>query len=402
MSLELSKKIIDLRGSKTLQLQEKIIKLKKEGKNIIAFTVGEPNFNTPSEIKEAAKTAIDNNYTKYTAVTGIDELKEAISAKFKTENNINYNIDNIVVSNGGKQCLMNALTAIINEGDEIIIPSPYWLSYSQMVLLAGGNPIIVECKPRNNYKITAKQLSDRITPRTKAIILNSPNNPTGMIYSKRELLEISRVIAANKIYVISDEIYEYLNYTNEKHCSIASLGDDIFEQTITINGLSKSYAMTGWRIGYLGAPIRIVKLINKIQSQYTSNVCSIVQKAAVKALSGSKDSINQMINIYRKRRDLLIKMLDKLPYISYIKPDGAFYILIDFSNIINFIYGNKSITSSNDIANILLDNYGVAVIPCDDFGIQNCIRLSYSLGEADIVEGIEKIRDFLMEVVCQD
>lgn len=396
MSLELSKKISAVKPSSTLQLQEKIIKLKKEGRNIISFTVGEPDFNTPKNISDAAKKAIDDGFTKYTAVTGIIELKRLIANKFNIENNLNYSEKNIVISNGGKQCLSNALTAILNEGDEVIIFTPAWLSYKQMVKIAGGIPVMVNTN--DNYKIDINQLEKNISNKTKAIIINSPNNPTGAVYTEKELQTLAEYLLNKDIYVISDEIYEYLNYTNEKHYSIGSYSKEMLHKTITINGFSKSYSMTGWRIGYLGANEKIVEMINKIQGQQTSNVCSIVQKACVEALTGDKKEVINMIKTFELRRNILINYIKAFPYISYKKPEGAFYLLIDLKNIIGKKFKDNLITDINVFAELLLENYDVAVIPCIDFDAPTSIRLSYALSEDNINIGMQRIKNMLEEI----
>lgn len=403
MGLSLSNKIKDIQPSKTLAVQEKIIKLRQSGKEIISFTVGEPNFFTPENIKNAGIEAIQNNKTKYTAVSGIQELKLGIANKLNIENNLNYHPENIIVTNGGKQAIVNALLSIINPGDEIIIPAPYWLSYTQMVKLCGGTPVIINTKSENKYKMTASDLKSAISTRTKAVIINSPNNPTGAIYSRAELTELSRVIVENKIYVISDEIYEYLNYTDRSHTSIGSLNDDIFKQTITINGFSKAYAMTGWRLGYMAAPENIIKYANKIQGQFTSNVCTISQYAGLSAIQPNNlVEVEKMVQAFKLRKELIISQLSKVPYISYVEPEGAFYVMVDMKKIFGLKYGNIYIKDINDFVEILLNNYGVAVIPCEDFGAPTCIRLSYALGENDIVLGVNKIRDLLMELKWED
>lgn len=400
MSLpNLAKRIKSIKTSSTLAIQEKVLKLKKEGKEIISFTVGQPDFDTPINIKDAAKLALDNGYTKYTAVAGIIELRKALAKKLKNINNLYYPPDNIIVSNGGKQSLMNAIYAIIDNNDEVIIPKPYWLSYTEMVKIAGGISILVETKAENSYKITAEEFEKAITQNTKAIIINSPNNPTGAVYTRDELIKLGEIATKYNLYIISDEVYEYLNYTKDNHCSIASINEDLHERTITINALSKAYAMTGWRIGYMAANNEIIKAAIKIQSQQTSNICSIAQYAALEALSDrSSSNIDNMVNIFANRRDILLNEIKKIKNISYTFPNGAFYLFIDFSNFINKSYKKTILNNASDIAEHLINDFGVAVIPCADFGMKNHIRLSYAISENDIIKGIEKINKFTQEI----
>lgn len=395
----LAKRIKNIKTSSTLAIQEEVLKLKKEGKEIISFTVGQPDFDTPINIKDAAKLALDNGYTKYTAVAGIIELREALSKKLKNKNNLHYSPNNIIVSNGGKQSLMNAIYAIIDNNDEVIIPKPYWLSYTEMIKIAGGISVLIETKAINSYKITADEFEKAITPNTKAIIINSPNNPTGAVYTRDELIKLGEIATKYNLYIISDEVYEYLNYTNEKHCSIASINEDLHRRTITINALSKAYAMTGWRIGYMAANDEIIKAATKIQSQQTSNICSIAQYAAIEALSDrSSSNIDNMVKIFANRRNILLNEIKKINNISYTFPDGAFYLFIDFSKFINKSYKNTILNNASDIAIHLIKDFGVAVIPCTDFGMKNHIRLSYAISENDIIKGIEKINEFTQEI----
>lgn len=395
----LAKRIKNIKTSSTLAIQEEVLKLKKEGKEIISFTVGQPDFDTPINIKDAAKLALDNGYTKYTAVAGIIELREALSKKLKNKNNLHYSPNNIIVSNGGKQSLMNAIYAIIDNNDEVIIPKPYWLSYTEMIKIAGGISVLIETKAINSYKITADEFEKAITPNTKAIIINSPNNPTGAVYTRDELIKLGEIATKYNLYIISDEVYEYLNYTNEKHCSIASINEDLHRRTITINALSKAYAMTGWRIGYMASNDDIIKAATKIQSQQTSNICSIAQYAAIEALSDrSSNNIDNMVKIFANRRNILLNEIKKINNISYTFPDGAFYLFIDFSKFINKSYKNTILNNASDIAIHLIKDFGVAVIPCTDFGMKNHIRLSYAISENDIIKGIEKINEFTQEI----
>lgn len=391
----LSKKIKNIKSSSTLDIQEKVIKKRAEGQKIIAFTVGQPDFDTPQNIKKAAKDAIDEGFTKYTAVTGIDELKDAIVTKLRRENDLIYKKNQVIVSNGGKHALMNAIYAIIDEGDEVIIPTPFWLSYTEMVKITGGVPVTVKTDVANDYKITPREIESNITSKTKLLIINSPNNPTGAVYSKNELIEIAKIAKKYNIYIISDEVYEYLNYTGEKHYSIAQVDEDAYHRTIIINSLSKSYSMTGWRVGYLVANEEIAKAISKLQGQQTSNICSIAQKAAYEALVGSKSEVTEMIKSFIHRRDIILSLADEIKGIKFIRPNGAFYLFIDFTDIIGLKYKNKTICEASDIAMILLDDFNLAVIPCRDFGMDFCIRLSYAISIEDIKIGMERIKEFV-------
>jgi aspartate aminotransferase len=395
MSLELSKKAMGVKPSSTLAITAKAKKMKAEGKDIVGFGAGEPDFATPENICLAAKKAIDNGCTKYTPAAGTVELRQAISNKFKSFNKLDYSIDQIVVSNGGKHSLTNIFEALLNPGDEVIIPSPFWLSYPEMVKLCAGVPVFVECPASQNYKITAAQLEKAVTDKTKALVLNSPNNPTGMIYTREELEAIANVVVKKDIYVIADEMYEYLVYDGNEFVSIASLNDEIYKRTITCSGLSKSYSMTGWRIGYAGAPKEIAKLMSSIQSHQASNPNSIAQVAAIEALNGPQDAPEVMRKEFDARRKYMYERLSKMPYISAIKPQGAFYVFIDFSKIFNMEYKGGKIENIAKVAQILIDDYLTAVIPCSDFGTPGNIRLSYAISMEDIKKGLDRIEEFL-------
>ncbi len=395
MSLELSKKAMGVKPSSTLAITAKAKKMKAEGKDIVGFGAGEPDFATPENICLAAKKAIDNGCTKYTPAAGTVELRQAISNKFKSFNKLDYSIDQIVVSNGGKHSLTNIFEALLNPGDEVIIPSPFWLSYPEMVKLCAGVPVFVECPASQNYKITAAQLEKAVTDKTKALVLNSPNNPTGMIYTREELEAIADVVVKKDIYVIADEMYEYLVYDGNEFVSIASLNDEIYKRTITCSGLSKSYSMTGWRIGYAGAPKEIAKLMSSIQSHQASNPNSIAQVAAIEALNGPQDAPEVMRKEFDARRKYMYERLSKMPYISAIKPQGAFYVFIDFSKIFNKEYKGEKIENIAKVAQILIDDYLTAVIPCSDFGTPGNIRLSYAISMEDIKKGLDRIEEFL-------
>ena len=397
--MELSRKVLNIKPSATLAVTTKAKELKAAGKDIIAFAAGEPDFNTPDNIKEAAIAAINDNFTRYTATPGIVELREAISKKLKEENHIDYAPSQITVCNGAKQALANTFMAIINEGDEVIIPAPFWVSYSAIVEIAGGKPVIVYTKAENNFMLSKEDLENAYTEKTKALILVSPSNPTGMIASKENLQAIADFAVEKDIFVISDEIYEKLVYDeSKKHISIASLNKDIQARTITINGVSKSYAMTGWRIGYVAAPAEVAKCINTIQSHMSSNANSIAQKAALEAITGPQESVELMRQQFAKRRDYIFEREEEIPYISALKPEGAFYLLVDISGVCGKKYNGKEITNAADFAAELLDNKLVAVVPCADFGMPKHIRLSYAISLDDIKKGMDRIAEFISEL----
>ncbi|MDO5695306.1 MAG: pyridoxal phosphate-dependent aminotransferase [Eubacteriales bacterium] len=398
MSLELSVKATAVKPSSTLNIAATVTAMRAAGKNVVSFTVGQPDFITPRNIREAAKRAIDTGFTKYTAVAGYPELLQAVSDKFKQENGLDYTPEQIVVSNGGKHSLMNVFSVLLNPGDEVLIPGPYWLSYPEIVKLADGVPVYVMTDASTDYKVCVKALEQVITPKTKALIINTPNNPTGMMYSRKELKAIADFAVQHDIYVVSDEIYEYLNYTGEPHVSIASLGPAIYERTVTVNGLSKSYAMTGWRMGYIGAPLSVARAVAGIQSHQTSNISSITQKAAYEALTGPHDERDAMVRAFTDRRELLLKLLRPLPHIHFQEPQGAFYVLVDCTALIDTVYDGVCLKDAAMIADILLRDYAVAVIPCADFGYPNHIRLSYAVHEDEIRDGVRQIAVFLSKI----
>lgn len=398
MALTLSKKASQVKPSSTLAITAKAKALKAQGVDLVGFGAGEPDFNTPDNINDVAIDAIRSGFTKYTPASGIEELKQAISDKFKTFNNLEYGTDQIVISNGGKHSLTNIFTAIINEGDEVIIPAPFWLSYPEIVKLAGGVPVIVETTPEENFKITAEKLAAACNEKTKAFVLNTPNNPTGMVYSREELEALAKVIVEKDIFVVSDEMYEYLIYGEEEHVSIGSLGKDIYEHTITCSGLSKSYAMTGWRIGYTGASKEITKLMSSVQSHQTSNPNSIAQKAALEALTGPQDKVKAMIQEFGERRDFIYSRIKELPYVNIIEPKGAFYTFIDVRETFTKEYKGNQVGDVSNLASILLEDYQVAVIPCTDFGFPGYIRLSYAISKEQIAKGVDRIEAFLKDL----
>lgn len=398
MSLTLSKKASQVKPSSTLAITAKAKALREQGVDLVGFGAGEPDFDTPDNIKNQAIEAVRGGFTKYTPASGIDELKQAISDKFKTFNHLEYEKDQIVISNGGKHSLTNIFTAIINEGDEVIIPAPFWLSYPEIVKLAGGVPVLVETTAEESFKITPEKLAAACNEKTKAFVLNTPNNPTGMIYSREELEALAKVIVEKDIYVVSDEMYEYLIYGDEKHVSIGSLGKEIYERTITCSGLSKSYAMTGWRIGYTGASKEITKLMSSVQSHQTSNPNSIAQKAALEALTGPQDMVEKMIEEFGERRDYIYDRLNKLPYVSIIEPKGAFYAFVDVSGTFEKEYQGEKVGDVSKLATILLEDYSVAVVPCTDFGFSGYIRLSYAISKEQIGKGVDRIEAFLKDL----
>ena len=397
-AMQLSKKAGNMSPSITLAITAKANELKSQGVDVVSFGAGEPDFNTPENIIQAAIKAMHDGKTKYTPAGGILELKETICEKFKTDNNLEYKPSQITISTGGKQCLANALMAILNPEDEVLIPVPYWVSYPELVKLADGVPVFVETSKENNYKYTLADLEKVTTDKTKAIIINSPNNPTGTIYNEEELLEIANFAKEHNLLILSDEIYEKLIYDGEKHISIASLNEDTYERTIVINGLSKTYAMTGWRLGYVAASEQITKLMTSIQSHMTSNVNSITQYAAIEALNGPVEDLNNMIKEFENRRNFMIYKIEKLSEISIIKPNGAFYIMVNISAYLNTTFKDQVINNSVDFAKVLLEEEKVAVIPGSGFGLDDYIRLSYATSMDIIETGIDRISVFLSKI----
>ncbi|SFR98762.1 pyridoxal phosphate-dependent aminotransferase [Anaeromicropila populeti] len=395
MALSLSKKAQAVKPSSTLEITAKAKKLKAEGIDVVGFGAGEPDFNTPKNICEKACEAINSGFTKYTPASGTDELKKAICQKFSDFNHIKYEPNQIVISNGGKHSLTNIFEAILNPGDEVIIPAPYWLSYPEIVKLSDGVPVIIDTTKEQGFKPTAQQILEACTDKTKALILNSPSNPTGMIYSRDELEEIAKIAVEKDFYVVADEMYEYLTYDGAEHISIASLNDEIYKRTITCSGVSKSYAMTGWRIGYTGSSVEIAKLMGSVQSHQTSNPNSIAQKAAYEALVGPQDAVEAMKEEFDKRRKYMFERISKMPYVSTLEPKGAFYVFIDAGEVLAKEYKGKVIGDIANFASILIEEYNVAVIPCADFGCDEFIRLSYAISLEQIEKGLNRIEEFL-------
>ena len=383
----LSKRMDRLSPSLTLEITAKANELKEQGKNILSFSAGEPDFDTPNRIKEEAKLALDRGFTKYTAVSGVIPLKEAIVNKLQRDNNLKYQISDIVVSNGAKHSLFNLFQALINNGDEVIIPTPYWVTYPELVRYSGGVPIFIETNDISKFKITPEQLYQAITPKTKVLILTTPSNPTGSVYSKEELEDLARVVKDTNIFIVSDEIYEKLVYET-KFVSTASINRDMFLRTITINGLSKSVAMTGWRFGYLASPNKeLISAMNKLQGQSTSNINSITQGAAIVALNGSaNDDIEAMRVEFEKRRDLAVKLMNEIDGLSVSTPDGAFYLFVNIKKVSN---------DSMLFAKELLEEVGVAIVPGVAFGLEGYFRLSFATSEDIIKDGISRIKKFV-------
>ncbi|MBL4934874.1 pyridoxal phosphate-dependent aminotransferase [Clostridium sp. YIM B02515] len=383
----------------TLSIDAKAKKMKEEGIDVIGFGAGEPDFNTPKNIQDAAIEAIKKGFTKYTAASGIKDLKEAIVEKFKADNNLNYKPSQIIVSTGAKQSLSNVFQAILNPGDEVIIPTPYWVSYPELVKLSDGVPKFVETNEKNNFKYDIDSLKKIVTNKTKAIIVNSPNNPTGTVYSKENLLEIADFAKKHDLIIISDEIYEKLIYTDNKHISIASLSDDAYNRTVVINGVSKSYAMTGWRIGYAACgDEKITKLMSNIQSHVTSNPNSVAQYAALEALKGEQSTIQYMLNEFNNRRKYMIDRINKMDYISCKEPEGAFYVMVNISKVLGKSIHGICINDSLIFSDVLLDEEKVAVIPGSAFGVDNYIRLSYATSLENIEKGLNRIENFLKKL----
>jgi aspartate aminotransferase len=386
----LSDRIKAMAVSATLAMAQKSRELKAKGLDIISLSLGEPDFNTPDYIKEAAKKAIDDNYSKYPPVPGYNDLREAISAKFKRENGLNYSAEQVIVSAGGKHSLINVILSIVNPGDEVIILAPYWVSYYDQIVLAGGIPVVVEATLENDFKVKPGQLEAAITPKTRLVIFNSPSNPTGMVYTRAEMEGIARVVAGHEgVFIMSDEIYEHIIFDGE-HVSMASF-DIISDRVITVNGVSKGYAMTGWRIGYMGAPLWIAKACDKLQGQFTSGVSSIAQRAALAAVTGTSESQKIMREAFLRRRNLVCGLLKEIPGLKVPVPQGAFYVMPDVSWYFGKSDGNVTISSGDDLALYLLDKALVAVVGGDSFGAPSTIRISYATSDDLLVEAIQRI-----------
>lgn len=395
--MRISDRLASLSPSATLAMSQKSGELKAQGVDVINLSVGEPDFNTPDFIKEAAKRAIDENFSRYSPVAGYPALRNAIVAKLKNENGLEYTVNQISCANGAKQSVCNTIMALVNAGDEVIIPAPFWVSYPEMVKLAEGHPVIVSAGIEQDFKITPEQLEAAITPKTKALILCSPSNPTGSVYSADELNGLAEVLKRYpEIIVIADEIYEHINYIG-KHNSIASI-DGMKERTVIVNGVSKAYAMTGWRIGFIAAPEWIVKAVNKLQGQYTSGPCSVSQKAAEAAYTGSQEPVETMRKAFERRRDLIVELAKEIPSIEVNRPEGAFYLFPKCSYYFGKSDGERTINNADDLAMYLLEVGHVACVGGTSFGAPECIRMSYATSDENIVEAIKRIKDALAKL----
>lgn len=389
--IKLSERLLQMEESATIAMSRKSRELKAEGKDVISLSLGEPDFFTPQFIKDAAVEAMDNNFTMYTPVQGYDDLRESISLKFKRDNDLDYSKDNIVVSTGAKQSIANVVMSLVNPGDEVIIPAPYWVSYLEIVKVAGGVPVIVPAGIENDFKVPAGDLQKAITSKTKLIIFSTPCNPTGSVYSKEELKAWAGVLERNpNVMIIADEIYEHINFTS-KHESLAQF-PEVFNQVITVNGVSKAWAMTGWRLGYIGASKEIAAACNKIQGQFTSATCSITQKASIAAMKADPKVLDEMLNAFHSRRDLVISSLNKINGVKTNLPEGAFYVFPDISSFFGKSVDGKTIKTSEDLAMYLLDDALVALVSGEAFGDTNCIRISYAASEETLIEAMKRIK----------
>lgn len=391
----LSERINNIKASQTLAINAQILRMKDEGKKIISFGAGEPDFSTPQNIQKAAIKAIKDGFTHYTTSSGIIELKKAIIKKLKLDNNLNYDVNEIIISNGAKHSLYNTLMTLCNPGDEVILPTPCWVSYAEQIKLAQAKPIFVKTNPISQFQVLIKEIEKNITNKTKAILLNSPNNPTGAVYSKEDLQKIGNLLVKKDIYCISDEVYEKLVYDDSEHVSIASLGSNIKSRVILINGVSKTYAMTGWRIGYAAGPKEVIAGMNKLQGQCTSNANSIAQKASVEALVGNQESIKYMRNEFDKRRKYIVKELNSINGFSCDLPKGAFYVFPNIKKLLNagIVFNDMVIKDSLQLADYILNKVEVAVVPGSAFESEGYLRLSYATSMQDIEEGMKRLKD---------
>lgn len=398
MNERIAKRMSSISPSLTLAISAKAKAMKAAGEPVVSFGVGEPDFNTPENIISAAKTALDNGQTKYTPSSGLMPLRKAICEKFEKDNGLSYEPSQIIVSNGAKHSIFNACYALLNEGDEVIIPVPYWLTYPEVVKVCGGVPVYMETKKENKFKFTADDLKKAITPKTKMLIFNSPSNPTGAVYTEEEVRAIARVCEEAEIFVLADEIYEKLTYGGVKPFSIAKCSEKMKDLTVTVNGVSKTYAMTGWRIGYLAAPKDVAKAIDSFQSHATSNACSISQYATIAALASPEEEVQSMVEVFARRREKLLALIEEIDGVEGVKPDGAFYVMLVVGGLYGKSYQGKVIDGSVAFADALLEGEKVATIPGVSFGADDCLRLSYSLSEEDIEEGLKRIKRFISEL----
>jgi len=397
--MKLSARINSIKPSPTLAITMKANALRAEGRDVIGFGAGEPDFDTPDNVKKAAIQAIEEGFTKYTPVGGIDELKDAIIGKLNRDNKLNYTRAQIVVSCGAKHTLYNLAQVLFEEGDEVIIPSPYWVSYPDIVILTGAKPVILKTNASDGFKIGPGQLEEVINPRTRAVIINSPSNPTGAVYTQAELVELAEVFVKKDVLAISDDIYEKILYDGISFANMATVNADMKERTVVVNGVSKSHAMTGWRIGYAAGPVEIIAAATKLQSQNTSNPTSIAQKAAVEALNGDQAIVEAMVKEFEKRRNIMVDRLNAIPGITCMTPQGAFYVFPEIAGLLGRKYGGKVLATSSDVAAWLLDEANVAVIPGGEFGQDDHIRLSYATSMSNIEKGLQRIRDAIMKLI---
>jgi aspartate aminotransferase len=390
----LSDRIKSLSVSQTLAMAQKSREMKASGIDVINLSIGEPDFHTPDDIKEAAKKAIDDNFTSYPPVPGYADLRQAISVKFREENGLEYSPDQIIVSGGGKHSLINVILSIVNPGDEVIILAPYWVSYYDQIILAEGKPVVISTSIENDFKVTPEQLEEAITDKTRLLIFNSPSNPTGMVYTRDEMKAIAEVVSRHEgVFIISDEIYEHIIFTG-KHESMAQF-DFIYDRTITLNGVSKGYAMTGWRIGYIGAPLWIAKAVNKLQGQFTSGVSSISQRAALAAVQSKSNSKEVMRDAFKKRRDLVYRLVSEIEGFRVGLPQGAFYLFPEVTWYFGKSDGENTVTDSASLAMYILEKAHVAVVGGEGFGAPDCLRLSYATSEEELVEAVRRIKEAL-------
>jgi aspartate aminotransferase len=391
----ISNRVNSLSPSATIAMNQKSRDLTAKGINVINLSVGEPDFFTPDHIKAAAKKAIDDNFSFYPPVAGFPDLKKAISEKFKKENNLDYSPEQVLVSCGAKHSLANALMSMIDKGDEVIIPAPFWVSYLELVKVCEGIPVVISAGFDNNFKITPEQLAAAITPKTKSLLLCSPSNPTGAVYSKKELRALADVLAKHpRIMVISDEIYEHINFIGG-HETIAQFAD-MKDRTVVINGVSKAYAMTGWRIGYMGAPLWLIKACDKLQGQTTTGATTISQKAATAALTGDQSCVGEMNNAFKRRKDLVVKLVREIPHLKVYDPDGAFYVFPQVNAYYGKSFNGKKIENSNDLCLYLLEEAHIATVPGEAFGDENCIRISFATSDEKLVEAMKRMKDALL------
>ena len=398
MNRRIASRMSAISPSLTLAITAKAKAMKAAGEPVVSFGVGEPDFNTPKNIIDAAKAALDKGYTKYTPSSGLLPLRKAICEKFKKDNGLDYDPSQIIVSDGAKHSIFNACFALIEEGDEVIIPAPYWLTYPEVVKVCGGVPVYLECRKEDKFKFTPARLAAAITPKTKMLIFNSPSNPTGAVYTEEEVRAIAKVCEEKEIFVLSDEIYEKLCYDGVKPFSVAACSEKMKELTVTVNGVSKTYAMTGWRVGYLAAPKDVAKAIDSFQSHATSNACSISQYAAIEALASPAEEVQKMVDVFAERREKMLARIEKIDGVSAVEPYGAYYVMLVIGDLYGKSYKGKKIDGSIAFSDALLEAEKVATVPGISFGADDCLRLSYSLSSEDIEEGLNRIERFVSQL----